>query len=139
MSNSTSTIFKLTPDIEPKFFQSSSAVAIDSEHQCGCTGKRRAANQPVRPGVVTEAQGVESNSECNDHSSLGTTFRKQTTRPQGQEPHAQTESTQKASKPFTNLSENEGETTKDGTGEENCNQIATLHGIADRRAHDIDD
>lgn len=86
---------------------------------------------------MAEGQGIESNREGDDHTSLGTTLGEKTARPQGQEPHAQTESTQETSETFADLPEDERETTEDGSGEENSDQVTALHGIADRRTHDI--
>jgi hypothetical protein len=86
---------------------------------------------------MAERQTIKPNRKRDDHASSRTIFGQKATRFQGEEPHAETEAAQETAQSFTDLFENERETTKDGTSEEDGYDITALHSITHGWTHHV--
>lgn len=87
--------------------------------------------------MVTERQGVKCDGDRADEPSFGVCIREKGPRPQAKKPHAHTEPSQEAPKPFGQFLEHNGKRSKGHSCEENCHEICSLNRHAHRRIHYI--
>jgi hypothetical protein len=86
---------------------------------------------------MTKGQGVECDRDRADEPGFGICVREKSSRPQAKKPHADTEPSQKAPKPFCQFLEHNGKRSKCHSREENCHKIRSLYRHTHRRVHHI--
>ncbi|KAL8896284.1 MAG: hypothetical protein Q9207_007778 [Kuettlingeria erythrocarpa] len=96
---------RLTPDIEPELFEPCPTETINTQHDCGGTGKRYGPNQAVGASPVTEVKAKGPYRETRDKDSFSCSGFDETARRKDQEPHSQAVTTQKAAQSFRHVGE----------------------------------
>lgn len=130
---------QLTPNVHPKFLQSSFTETVDAENESHRTRERCTSNNSVNSCVATDVQAKACCAEHSDEDVPTNLVLDKSSWRESKKPHGKTEASEHTAKSLRHFFEDQCQRPEKTTADNSCYNVCTLYRIRHRRTHQVYD